>query len=161
MGAHIACKICIEHLLQWEKGTEKSLQFGVPMIWKEQKNHHDDCYFCMTNVSGINKNNRSKWKYPNIPSAARPMPHSDIISIPDFHRKIQECEEVEMEVSEEADDDSDYCEETSSSKTFSQGELSDLIRDLDLSKERAELLSSRLKEKNCLSSGLKITFYKI
>ena len=31
---------------------------------------------------------------------------------------------------------------------FSQGELNDLIRDFNLSKESSELLASRLKEKN-------------
>lgn len=82
---HIVCKICIEHLRQWEKGTRKSLKFGVPMMWREQKNHHDDCYFCMTSLAGINKNNRSKWKYPNISSATRPIPHSETVPVPVFH----------------------------------------------------------------------------
>lgn len=36
---HSVCKICVEHLRQWEKGTRKFLKFGVPMIWREQKNH--------------------------------------------------------------------------------------------------------------------------
>lgn len=42
-----------------------------------------------------------------------------------------------MEISEE-DYGFKYYGETSISKTFSQSELRDLIRDLDLSKERAE-----------------------
>lgn len=43
---------------------------------------------------------------------------------------------------------------------FDQNELSDLIKDLDLSKEAAELLASRLGEKDLLSHGTKITFYR-
>lgn len=35
-----------------------------------------------------------------------------------------------------------------------------MIRDLDLSKERSELLASRLKERNLLSQGTKITLYR-
>ena len=35
-------------------------------------------------------------------------------------------------------------------KNFSQFELNDLVRDLGLSKESAEVLASRLKEKNLL-----------
>lgn len=143
---HVVCKICIEHLRQWKKGTRKSLKFGVPMIWRQQKNHHDDCYFCMTSLTGINKNNRSKWKYPYIPSATRPIPHSDTVPIPVVHREVQECDDEKLEISEE-DYDSEYYGETSIPKTFSQGKLSDLIRDIDFSKERAELLASRLNEK--------------
>ena len=43
---------------------------------------------------------------------------------------------------------------------FSQGELNDLTRDLNLSKESSELLASRLKEKNLLQPGTLITFYR-
>lgn len=92
---------------------------------------------------------------PNIPSAIRSIPHSDTVPIPVFHQEVQACEDDEME-----NYDFEYCGETSTPTIFSQGELSDLIRDLDLSKARAELLASRLKEKNCLAPGVKITFYR-
>lgn len=36
---------------------------------------------------------------------------------------------------------------------FSQNELDDLVRDLNLSKQAAKLLASRLKEKKLLSPG--------
>jgi hypothetical protein len=49
---------------------------------------------------------------------------------------------------------------TSHSERFDQNELSDLIRDLNLSKESSELLASRLKEKNVLHPGMKTTFYR-
>ena len=38
--------------------------------------------------------------------------------------------------------------------------MSDLVRDLNLSKEAAEILASRLKDKNCLRTGGSITFYQ-
>lgn len=47
--------------------------------------------------------------------------------------------------------------------TFNQDELSDLIRDWDLSNKNLKLLSSRLKEKNCLASKTYVTrhtFYR-
>jgi hypothetical protein len=47
---------------------------------------------------------------------------------------------------------------TSHSERFDQSDLSDLIRDLNLSKDSSELLVSRLKEKNVLQPGTKITF---
>ena len=40
------------------------------------------------------------------------------------------------------------------SEQFKQEELSDIIRDLKLSKEAAEILASRLKEKTALESEL-------
>lgn len=47
------------------------------MIWRELKNHFDDCYFCEVNICGINRNNRNKWAYPDLDSARRPLPHSE------------------------------------------------------------------------------------
>lgn len=43
---------------------------------------------------------------------------------------------------------------------FSQKELNDLVRDLSLSKDSAELLASRLKEKNLLSDSARISFFR-
>ena len=43
---------------------------------------------------------------------------------------------------------------------FSQIQLNDLVRDLGLSKDAAELLGSRLKNKNLLSSGTSFSWYR-
>jgi len=53
---HIVCKTCTEHLRQWSNG-KRSLKFGIPMVWRELINHFDDCYFCILNIIGINRNN--------------------------------------------------------------------------------------------------------
>ena len=45
-------------------------------------------------------------------------------------------------------------------KPFSQGQLNDLVRDLNLSKESSEILASRLGERGVMDSGTKITFYR-
>jgi hypothetical protein len=42
---------------------------------------------------------------------------------------------------------------------FTQSELNDLIRELQLTKEKSELLGSRLREKN-MSSGVKFSWYR-
>jgi hypothetical protein len=47
-----------------------------------------------------------------------------------------------------------------SPQPFSQVELNDLTRDLGLSKEAAELLGSRLKEKNLLDKGTSFSWYR-
>ena len=43
---------------------------------------------------------------------------------------------------------------------FNQEELSNLIRDLNLSKDALEILASRLRDKNSLSAGTKVTLYR-
>jgi hypothetical protein len=42
---------------------------------------------------------------------------------------------------------------------FTKSELNDLIRELQLTKEKSELLGSRLCEKNMLASGIKFSWY--
>ena len=43
---------------------------------------------------------------------------------------------------------------------FSQKHLNDLIRDLCLSKEKTELLASRLKERNMVEKDVKVSYYR-
>ena len=63
---------------------------------------------------------------------------------------------------EEQDDlnDNDFVPKSSEPILFNQEELSDLIRDLNLSKESSELLASRLNDQNFLQHRTKITFYR-
>ena len=72
---HVVCKNCVEHLRQWTEGSRKALKFGIPMIWREPKNHTDYCYFCAINLTEINKKKRKSLIYPNLPSALRPVVH--------------------------------------------------------------------------------------
>jgi hypothetical protein len=43
---------------------------------------------------------------------------------------------------------------------LTQSELNDLIRELQLTNEKSELLGSRLREKNMLASGVKFSWYR-
>jgi hypothetical protein len=60
------------------------------------------------------------------------------------------------QVKESGGSDSDF-QTTTHNERFDQ---SDLIRNLNLSKEFSEFLASRLKEKNVLHPGMKVTFYR-
>ena len=143
---HMVCKSCTECLRQWSKGKKISLKFGIPIIWREPKNHVSDCYFCAIDVTGINRKNRKVLKYPDLESARRPYVHSGECPVPvnvmlsdDGHNGSTPAQESQE--NEETDFSNDR------QHPFSQNELNDLVRDLSLSKSSSELLASRLKEK--------------
>ena len=48
---HQQCQHCTEMLCFWIQGKIRLMWFGVPMVWHEPKNHYDDCYFCMEDMS--------------------------------------------------------------------------------------------------------------
>ena len=66
---HKVCKHCTEMLCFWTQGKVSSMRFGVPMVWCEPKNHHDDCYFCMLDMSEWNQRKKKDWYYPDIECA--------------------------------------------------------------------------------------------
>ena len=58
----VVCCACVGNLLHWSKGERESMPFGTPMQWIQPSSHVDNCYFCMTDVRGINRKNRHLWK---------------------------------------------------------------------------------------------------
>ena len=165
---HIVCKKCVETLRQWTHG-KKAMSFGIPMVWREPKNHVDDCYFCITQTQGFSSKSKHRIQYPSLDSAILPVPHSNEIPVPVF-AEFQDSDDSESNTSEEdhmAEPDyldiSEISTASSSSRSpqcFDQSELNDLVRDLGLSKESSELLASRLNEKNLLDPGTRITYYR-
>ena len=71
-------------LAKWSCQKITSLSFGIPMIWIEPSNHSNDCYFCLVNTIGFNTRNKSKILYLSLPSAIRPVAHSDEIPVQVF-----------------------------------------------------------------------------
>jgi len=94
--------------------------------------------------------------YPNIPSEIRPVPHGDGLPVPeppDSFAMYSDDEDSVFSNSEEqqpsASRDADYLPSTDSfNHKITEGELSDLIKDLELPKNKAELLASRLQQWN-------------
>jgi hypothetical protein len=86
------------------------------------------------------------------------MPHGPDDLIPASPAQL---EDVESSSSSEsiANDDVDFSpdNEDRTPQLFTQIELNDIVRDLGLTKEKSEVLGSRLKEKNLLAPGT--TFY--
>ena len=178
---HIICTTCDANLSYFvsKNKKRKTFSFGIPMMWREPRDHTTDCYFCIVKTSGYSSKNIHCIKYPCLDSAILPVPHSADIPIPvftGFHEETSASSSEDQD-NNESDDNNyepnadqwmDYVnmeptssgQLSSSPQVFNQLELSDLIRDLDLSKESSELLASRLYEKHFLGQGTIISFYR-
>ena len=158
---HVTCGSCRSNLEGWLRGTRKSMPFAIPRIWREPSNHHDNCYFCMVDITHYKSiKNRKSIKYPSIPSSIAPVPHDNDMPIPTARKlftsdsTINSCNGSLNDVSE----DKDICKER---MLFNQDRLDDLVRELQLTKSKAELLASRLKEYKLLENCCKITNYRV
>jgi hypothetical protein len=163
---HLCCTVCYSGLTQWLNGKRNRMPFAVPMIWREQNDHHSDCYFCMTNVSGYCKKNKSKIVYPDCRSALKPVLHGSDYPVP-IPPSSDAIDNEESDTVDNNDSDTgamEYtCDPDSDIKKphlISQAELDDLVRDLTLSKEKSELLGSRLKEWNLLQRGATVAHFR-
>ena len=108
--------------------------------------------------------------YPNIPSALRPVPHGEGISVPEPPKEFT----VDSDDEDEGKSTSGSPEPPASTEPhvshgrssvpqphiLTQDELNDLVRDLELSKRRAELLGSRLKQWNLLEKNVRISSFR-
>ena len=136
------------------------------MVWREPKDHYSDCYFCGIKSKGINRMNKNSVSYTTLDSAIRPVPHSEELPFPVFEGLPQleftifSADDLSSTDTETTIADYDFPPSLSPPQLFSQKELNDLARDLNLSKESSELLASKLKEKNRLKPGTFITYYR-
>ena len=134
------------------------------MVWREPWNHADDCYFCLTNITGFNASSRKKIKYPNLRYAMRPVPvptppvNKDLLSSSDEEMPSREdsAESISLE-----DIESTYSGTSGNEPHWiMQEDLKDLARDSCLSKEQSELLASRLKQWNLVQEDVRITSFR-
>ena len=147
---HICYKPCYNGLTAWFNGKKASSNFAVPMVWREPRNHADDCYFCSTNITGFNAHSRKKIEYPNLRSAMRPVPHSDDLPVPTPPINKDLSSSVEEMPSRENSAESIPLEDTESTYSGTSGnepqwitqeDLNDHARDLYLLKQQSEFLA--------------------
>ena len=83
-GPHVCCldcSNCSNRLNKWFAGGKPTLSFVIPMVWREQKDHVTDCYFCFTGTLGFRHKTRKKIQYPCLQSAIRLLAHSDQLPV--------------------------------------------------------------------------------
>ena len=125
---HVCCGSCRSTLEGWLRGNRKCMPFEIPRIWREPKNHHDYCYFCIVDISKYKKckDRRTAVVYPNIPSSIAPVPHCEdlLIPIPPSLPVVAKTDE-----SKDSEDDTFNIARSSSSPHFpAQLELDDVVR---------------------------------
>lgn len=101
------------------------MPFAICMVWREPKNHVNDCYIYMTNVEGYNAKSKKNILYPTIPSAIRPLAHDKALSVPTPPSNLEEII-IDSSSDHENDTESDCPNDESVPKLFNQHELTDL-----------------------------------
>ncbi len=171
---NIVCNTCEANLSMWLRGRRPAMPFGVPMVWREPQNHSTDCYFCQTIVRGFSSKNKKQIVYPDCRAADKPVPHSPELPIPtspeiesdDTEPQIESDEDDKDTLLDDSDlNDPNYIPErldkpVTEPKLLSQGDINDLARDLDLSKQLSEILASRMQERHFLAKGTKVTNFR-
>ena len=118
----------------------------------------------MTNVTDISSKSKSNIKYPDLPSAIRPISHYADLPPPLF-TGTSLPELVDQPVSSTSEESSleDDCYKPLADKSpivITQAFLNDLVRDLNLPKESAELLGSRSQHNNLLAANTTYSWYR-
>ena len=134
------------------------------MIWREPKNHFGDGYFCMVDLKESNRYKKNSWRYPNLKSAGRSVFHCETVPVPQSSHLTDistNWNDVHGSLESSCDSGGSVYEGNSTvPEQFSQEEFNDLIKGLNLSKNASEILASRLKDKNSLSTERKVSFYR-
>ena len=111
------------------------MPFAILRIWREPTNHHDDCYFCMVDISKYKKtNDRKKIVYSNIPSSIAPVNHGPELPIP----QPPTTHAISSTTTEDDNADFELNTQCSIKNPYfpNQNELDDLTRDLGFAKAK-------------------------
>lgn len=167
------CKTCYGTLLQWMKRERKSMHYGKPMIWTDPGVHNqENCYACANTVPGMNKVKAKSHKYKGVPSAERPVTHTDgNIPIPPYPDQSEQTTTANADALTEP---TTTGIETENYSVFDPGlafssnapiplvqqQLDYIVSKLELSQRKSETLATFLKSNNLLAHGTKVTAYR-
>ena len=93
-------------------------------------------------------------------SAIRPVPHGTDLPVPSPPENLSDESESSSLQSATEEMYFESHQYDSPIDKFTQSKLNDQIKELQITKERSELLGSRLREKNMLASGVKFSWYR-
>ena len=93
----------------------------------------------MTNIDGFTKKKKSKITYPNCESARKPVPHDETNPppVPPVDMSDTSSSEESTSDTETGEGDMYVSDADNSPHLLGQAELNNLVRDLELTKEKA------------------------
>lgn len=159
----LCCTNCKVTLLKWKNGVTILMPFAKPTIWRQPKNHSDDCYFC---CSHLESNNKIISSYANVQSVTKTQKHSSSKPVPRTPKRAIEANPRALlnsaktqasdrsHVSDEGDDGGE------APVLVDQKGLSAAVRLLKLTKTAAENLGKLLKNRHLLAPGTNVTAYR-
>ncbi|KAI6653050.1 hypothetical protein LOD99_3886 [Oopsacas minuta] len=159
-------------LRDWTKGKRKGQPFAIPMAWREPQDQTTDCYFCMANTKVLARRADKRFLiivYHQLYDLSRILIDFLLRSLvvllflmmKELNWKREDIVEMEYQKKDTKSESKDSsCETRVTVQQFNQSELNDLVRDLDLSKQAAELLTSRLKEKQLQDRSVMVSFFR-
>ncbi|XP_061419594.1 uncharacterized protein LOC133349820 isoform X1 [Lethenteron reissneri] len=162
----ICCNTCATNFRQWLNRNRKSMPFAVQMIWKEPTDHISICYFCMAPPvgKGVSKKKSRLCSIQTFHQLYAQYPtEKDCGFLMHQNHSHLESDEGEDETSgpePSRSHDLDFLPSSSSEPhLITQGELKDLVRNLELPKRKAELLGSRLQQWNILAGDVRVSMF--
>ena len=161
---NFCCVTCARLLAAWAKGSH-CMPFAIPMVWREPTDHVSDGYFSLTSVTGVKAKSKHTVKYPNLASALRSIPHNAELPAPKppTNMMLSDSESSDEDISQadkNMDCDPTFAGACSSNEPYllTQGDLNNVVHNMNLSKKQAVLLGSRLKFWSLLHQGTKVCF---
>lgn len=174
---NICCRTCYNGLVEWYNGTKKSMPFGIPMIWNEpSENRHDSttCYVCVNDAKRQNKRQLKYFQYRAVPSVELPKPHSEDVPVPKRPSpqtaNLSTCEDLAKlpdapslpGPTPSEINPSIYVEgEVRRPVLLDEQKLNTIARNLNLSKNKAEMLAAELQQYNLLEEGVSARSFRI
>lgn len=133
------------------------------MMWREQKDHILDCYFCKVGKpKNSNRQTLKKIVYPDdVDSATRPVPHSDEVPVPSPPSVLPSLDDL-VDLSTCSSDEDYEIEDAMNNqpKRWNQAQLNDYVRDMEMSKDKSEISASRFREMGWLENGVTVSHFR-
>lgn len=156
---HIVCSPCCSILARWSIGGNQKFTFRRPCVWREQKNHLDDCYFCGCNIEGVSIKNRKSITYPSVSSVTKPVITNEPVPL----AKIQSISSTDCSsTSDDLEPKDEFAAviDDHSPVLINQDTLDEMVRKMKLTKDNAQYLGSKLKSLNLLEDDTRFAWYR-
>ena len=179
------CSTCLSDMTRYSKNQKADLKFRSPTVWNQPNHafatHEESCYLCLSYRIQANPGKPAVSSHPSRSNVTFPVANylasdfrpdtPDSLDLPDFQADFQIDSQSDSQ-SDDSDppfDPSEYYfyfegltgdKDSLAVQLYNYAKLNDLIRRLDLSKEKAMILASDLKSNNLLEKGCLVTYYE-